>query len=110
MMGQSNATGCTVQSERTASNGRLPKEGIMKITAVECAVLMAPDFDPDHCDTAQDNVVVQVHTDDTVRGIGEVESNPWAIKALIEYGGSNSLSRGLAELLVGQDPSDPRAA
>jgi L-rhamnonate dehydratase len=109
MMGQSNATACTVQSERTASNGRLPKEGIMKITAVECAVLMAPDFDPDHCDTAQDNVVVQVHTDDTVRGIGEVESNPWAIKALIEYGGSNSLSRGLAELLVGQDPSDPRA-
>jgi L-rhamnonate dehydratase len=81
----------------------------MKITAVDCDVLMAPDFDPGHCDTAQDNVVVRVHTDDTVRGIGEVESNPWAIKALIEQGGSNSLNRSLAELLIGQDPSEPRA-
>ena len=81
----------------------------MKVTAVECDVLMAPDFDPEYCDTAQDNVVVQVHTDDAVKGIGEVESNPWAIKALIECRGSNSLTRGLAELLVGQDPSDPRA-
>ncbi len=81
----------------------------MKITAVECDVLMVPDFDPNYCDTAPDNVVVQVHTDDTVKGIGEVESNPWAIKALIECGGSNSLNRGLAELLVGQNPLDPRA-
>jgi len=81
----------------------------MKVAAVECDVLMVPDFDPEYCDTAQDNVVVQVHTDNTVKGIGEVESNPWAIKALIECTGSSSLTRGLAELLVGQDPSDPRA-
>ena len=81
----------------------------MKISGVECHVLLASDFDPEHCDTAQDNVVVRVQTDDPIRGIGEVESNPWAIKALIEYGGSNSLSRSLAELLIGQDPSDPRA-
>lgn len=81
----------------------------MKITAVECDVLIVPDFDPEYCDTAQDNVIVQIHTDGTVKGIGEVESNSWAIKALIERSGSNSLTRGLAELLVGQDPSDPRA-
>lgn len=81
----------------------------MKVKAVECDVLMVPDFDPEYCDTAQDNVVVQVHTDNSITGIGEVESNPWAIKALIECNGTSSLTRGLAELLVGQDPSDPRA-
>lgn len=81
----------------------------MKITAVECDVLVVPDFDPNSCDTAQDNVVVWVQTDDTVTGIGEVESNSWAIKALIEHGGSSSLNRSLAGLLIGQDPSDPRA-
>src|SRR5215813_12551718 len=81
----------------------------MKIAAVQCDVLIVPDFDAGSCDTAQDNVVVRVRTDDGITGIGEVESNPWVVKAFIECGGSNSLSPSLAALLVGLDPSDPYA-
>lgn len=81
----------------------------MRITAVECDVLLVPEYDQASVDTSQDDLLVRVHTDSGVTGIGEVESNPWVIRALIECPGSNLLNRGLAELLVGQDPTQPMA-
>jgi L-alanine-DL-glutamate epimerase-like enolase superfamily enzyme len=51
--------------------------------------------------------VVRITTSAGLTGIGEVESNPWVIKSLIEAPGSNFLNRGLGELLVGRDPSNP---
>lgn len=81
----------------------------MKIIGVDCDVLVVPLHDCNSCDTSQDDIVVQVRTDAGVSGIGEVESNPWVIKALIEATGSNSLNRGLGELLLGQDPTQPQA-
>lgn len=80
----------------------------MKISSVRCDVLVIPDCDTGYCDTAQDNVVIQLRTDSGITGIGEVESNPWVIKALIEAPASNSFNRGLGELIVGQDPTDPQ--
>ncbi len=81
----------------------------MKITGVDCTVLVVPDCNADACDSAQDTIVVQVHTDEGITGIGEVDSNPWVIKALIEAPGSHIMSLGLAELIVGQDPTQPQA-
>src|SRR3972149_2095818 len=81
----------------------------MKITAVDCTVLVVPDCNTDACDSAQDTVVVKVHTDEGITGIGEVDTCPWAVKALIESPGSHIMSLGLTELLVGQDPSQPHA-
>lgn len=81
----------------------------MKITDVSCAVLVVPDCQPDACDSAQDTIVVSVHTDEGLTGIGEVDANPWIIKATIEAPGSHIMSLGLRELLLGQDPCQPAA-
>lgn len=81
----------------------------MKITAVECDVLLVPDCNSDACDSAQDTVVVQVHTDEGITGIGETDTNPWVVKALIEAPGSHIMSVAFSELLAGQDPTQPQA-
>ena len=81
----------------------------MKITNVECIVLMAPDLHTEACDSAQDTIVVKVHTDEGITGIGEVDSNPWVVKSHIEAPGSHIMALGLTELLIGQDPMQPQA-
>jgi L-alanine-DL-glutamate epimerase-like enolase superfamily enzyme len=79
----------------------------MKITGVESTVLLVPDYNADACDSAQDTIVVKVHTDEGITGIGEVDTNPWVVKALIEAPGSQIMGLGLTELVLGQDPTQP---
>ena len=43
----------------------------MKITKVECFALLIPDFDADACSSAQDNLIVKIHADNGLFGIGE---------------------------------------
>ena len=81
----------------------------MKITSVESTVLLVPDCNPDACDSSQDTIVVRVHTDEGITGIGEVDTNPWVAKALIEAPGSHIMALGLTELLLDQDPREPHA-
>jgi L-alanine-DL-glutamate epimerase-like enolase superfamily enzyme len=81
----------------------------MKITSVECTVLMVPDCNPDGCDSSQDTIVVQVHTDEGIVGIGEVDTNPWVAKAHIEAPGSHIMDLGFKKILLGQDPTEPLA-
>src|SRR5215831_17603521 len=81
----------------------------MKITSVECTVLLVPDYNADACDSAQDTIVVEVHTDEGITGIGEADANPWVLKAMIEAPGSHIMSLGLRDLAIGQDPTCPRA-
>jgi len=81
----------------------------VKITDVECIVLLVPDVDVEACSSAQDDVVVRIHTDEGVVGVGETDANPWAVKALIEAPGTHSMGRGLKEMLIGQDPTQVEA-
>jgi L-alanine-DL-glutamate epimerase-like enolase superfamily enzyme len=81
----------------------------MKITDVTCTVLVVPDCQADACDSAQDTVVVTVHTDEGIVGIGETDANPWIIKATIEAPGTHIMGLGLRELMIGQDPMQPQA-
>jgi L-alanine-DL-glutamate epimerase-like enolase superfamily enzyme len=82
----------------------------VKITDVCCSVLAVPDCRAEACDSAQDTIVVSVHTDEGITGIGEVDANPWIVKATIEAPGSHIMSLGLRELLIGQDPANrPRS-
>ena len=76
----------------------------MKITELECYSLLIPDFDADACSSAQDNLVVKIHTDDGLVGIGETDTNPWGVKAIIDSPGTHAMGRGFKELLVGKDP------
>src|SRR5690606_18429182 len=78
----------------------------MKITDVECFVLLVPDYRTDACSSAQDNLVVKIHTDEGLFGIGETDTNPWVAKAMIEAPGTHIMGLGLKEMLIGADPTD----
>jgi L-alanine-DL-glutamate epimerase-like enolase superfamily enzyme len=78
----------------------------MKITEIECFVLLVPDYRADACSSAQDNLVVKIHTDEGLVGIGETDTNPWVAKAMIEAPGTHIMGLGLKEMLIGADPSD----
>jgi L-alanine-DL-glutamate epimerase-like enolase superfamily enzyme len=78
----------------------------VKITAIECFVLLAPDYRADACSSAQDDLVVKIHADNGLFGIGETDTNPWVAKAMIEAPGTHIMGLGLKEMLIGQDPRD----
>lgn len=81
----------------------------MKITKIDCHVLLVPDYDADACSSAQDDLVVVVHTDEGIIGIGETDTNPWVARACVEARGTHCMGYGLTEMLMGQDPLQPEA-
>jgi L-alanine-DL-glutamate epimerase-like enolase superfamily enzyme len=81
----------------------------MKVTAVDCHVLLDPGFERDATSSAQDTIVVEVHTDEGVTGIGETDLNAWVARACIEAPGTHTMDMGLGEMLIGSDPLDPVA-
>ena len=76
----------------------------MKITRIDCHVLLDPDYDIGATSSAQDDIVVEIHTDEGVVGIGETDVNPWIARACIEAPGTHTMGLGLKEMLIGQDP------
>lgn len=81
----------------------------MRITSVECHVLLQPTYDITAASSAQDDIIVEIHTDDGVTGVGETDVNPWIAKACIEAPGSHNMGVGLTEMLIGADPFDIEA-
>jgi L-alanine-DL-glutamate epimerase-like enolase superfamily enzyme len=75
----------------------------MKITRVEAIRLRLPDVN-ERCDGSQETLVVKVHTDAGLVGLGEVDSSALVAKAIIEAPLSHKICRGLAECVVGEDP------
>ena len=59
--------------------------------------------------SSQDDIVVEVHTDEGITGIGESDLNPWIGRACIEAPGTHTMGLGLAQMLVGEDPLQPEA-
>src|ERR1051326_4571832 len=72
------------------------RSSAMKITRVEPIHLRLPQVN-DRCDGSQETLVVKVHTDAGITGIGEVDSSSSVAKAIIEAPLSHKISRGLAE-------------
>ena len=81
----------------------------MKITKIETHVLLVPDYDSAACSSAQDDIVVIVHTDEGLFGIGETDTNPWVAETMIHARGTHSLGRGLEEMLLGENPLNVEA-
>lgn len=79
-----------------------------RIEAVEVYCLQDPQADFVHFEGSYQNVLVVVRADNGLYGIGETDSPPKVIKALIESGPYNHLSNGLASVLVGEVLDDPR--
>lgn len=78
----------------------------MKITGIDCHVLLAPNFDPALTSSAQDSFIVVIHTDEGIDGYGESDVNPWIAKTCIEAPGTHTMSLSLRDILIGADPSD----
>jgi L-alanine-DL-glutamate epimerase-like enolase superfamily enzyme len=78
----------------------------VKITQIDCHVLLDPHYDTGATSSAQDDIVVEIHTDEGITGIGETDLNPWIARACIEAPGTHTMGRGLTEMLVGENPLD----
>lgn len=78
----------------------------MRIAAIEPIILRLPDLKPDECDGTQDTLVVRVHTDDGLIGLGEADTSPEVARAAILAPVSHLIARGLREALIGRDPFD----
>ena len=88
----------TISPQLTTSRPRL------QITAIDCHVLLAPDYDVTFTSSAQDSLVVVIHTDGGVSGVGECDANPWMAKACIEAPGTHTMGLSIKDLLIGADP------
>jgi L-alanine-DL-glutamate epimerase-like enolase superfamily enzyme len=75
----------------------------MKITDVEAIILSLPQK-RQRTDGTQDMLLVKVKTDAGIIGYGEVDSSPLVAKALIDAPFSHTISSGLRELVIGEDP------
>jgi L-alanine-DL-glutamate epimerase-like enolase superfamily enzyme len=75
----------------------------MKILRIEPIHLRLPDVN-ERCDGSQETLIVKIHTDAGLVGVGEVDSSALVAKAIIEAPLSHKICRGLAECVLGQDP------
>ena len=82
----------------------------MKITRIEAIEIRLPDEEvrAEKFSSAQDAVIVKIHTDEGIVGIGHSYSSPHVVKALIEAPVSGASASGLAKLLIGLNPLDIR--
>ncbi|MCI0421554.1 MAG: mandelate racemase/muconate lactonizing enzyme family protein [Acidobacteria bacterium] len=75
----------------------------MKITDVETIYLRLPQV-REEADCGQDALIVLVHTDAGITGIGEVDSSPMAVHGVIQGPYSHAVTAGLKGIVVGEDP------
>src|SRR5437016_522718 len=78
----------------------------MKITGIEAIPLRIPSVDPAANDGTQETVIIKVHTDAGIVGIGEVDATPFVIKAILEAPSSHNWSLSFHDMLVGENPLD----
>jgi L-alanine-DL-glutamate epimerase-like enolase superfamily enzyme len=76
----------------------------MKISDVEVILLRQKEPIASIGDSTQDAVIVKVHTDEGIIGIGEVASSPYVIEAIIKAPASKYLCCGLKQICLGKDP------
>jgi L-alanine-DL-glutamate epimerase-like enolase superfamily enzyme len=77
----------------------------MKIIDVEPIWLRVPALD-EHCEWGEDALIVRVKTDSGLVGVGETDSSPAVVKALIETPASHETCQGLRQVLIGENPLD----
>lgn len=80
----------------------------MKITRVEALHLRLPEV-KEVADGTQDCLIVRVHTDTGITGLGEVVSGSYVARAVVEAPQSAPFRHGLAHIVEGMDPLDTEA-
>jgi L-alanine-DL-glutamate epimerase-like enolase superfamily enzyme len=77
----------------------------MKITDIETIILRLPEVVANG-DGLQDSLIIKVHTDEGIVGIGEAHTVPLVLKAIIEAPISQLTGQGLKQMLIGEDPTN----
>jgi L-rhamnonate dehydratase len=77
----------------------------MKITDIE-AIGLSLQRGQNIADGTQDALLIRVHTDDGVTGIGEADTSPLIGKAVLDAPVSGDKCQGLRHVLVGENPLD----
>jgi L-rhamnonate dehydratase len=77
----------------------------MKIKEVEVICLRIPEV-KFVSDGTQDAALVKITADNGLTGWGEVNGPPEVVRIIVEAPMSNSISRGLRDILFGKDPAD----
>lgn len=75
----------------------------MRITDVETIMLRLPEVHANG-DGLQDVLILKVHTDEGLVGIGEAHTAPLILKAVIDAPVSQLTGQGLRQMLIGEDP------
>ncbi|MBA2481302.1 MAG: mandelate racemase/muconate lactonizing enzyme family protein [Planctomycetes bacterium] len=75
----------------------------MKITEIICQILRTGEVVAKTA-SCQDAVLVRVRTDTGLEGIGEADSSPEVVKAVIDAPFSHNIACGLRALLIGENP------
>ncbi|MFB6106002.1 MAG: mandelate racemase/muconate lactonizing enzyme family protein [Halobacteriaceae archaeon] len=78
----------------------------MEITDVVVHTLSLPDVEAAKADGSQDACIVEVETDEGVTGVGEADSSPAVVEAIVNAPVSHDKSAGLKEVVLGRDPFD----
>lgn len=81
----------------------------MQITSVEAIVLRTPTRDWRAADQTHEAALVRITSDEGHVGVGEAAVLPAVVKAFIDEPTSFSWSQGVGDILIGQDPRDPKA-
>ncbi|RVT81696.1 mandelate racemase/muconate lactonizing enzyme family protein [Rhodobacteraceae bacterium CCMM004] len=76
----------------------------MKITDIQTTILRLPEVHPNG-DGLQDTLIVEVHTDAGITGLGEAHTVPLVLKAVIDAPVSQLTGQGLRQMLIGEDPT-----
>jgi L-alanine-DL-glutamate epimerase-like enolase superfamily enzyme len=75
----------------------------VKITEIVCQILRIPSIQAKTA-SSQDAVLVRVRTDTGLEGVGEADSSPEVVKAIVDAPFSHNIACGLREILVGENP------
>jgi L-alanine-DL-glutamate epimerase-like enolase superfamily enzyme len=78
----------------------------MKIADIEVIELRVPGWTGETYDGSYDNCVVQVHTDEGITGLAEVDSVPSVIRAIVEAPRSHTHAMGLKAAVIGENPEN----
>ncbi|MCU9850255.1 mandelate racemase/muconate lactonizing enzyme family protein [Defluviimonas sp. WL0024] len=80
----------------------------VRIERVEVLCLQDPGASYNRFEGSYQNAVVVVHGDNGLCGIGESDTPPSVLRAIVEMPTYNSLAEGLGSILTGQELDDPR--
>ena len=75
----------------------------MKITEIVCQIIRIPQVMAKTA-SSQDSVIVRVRADNGLEGVGEADSSPEVVKAIIDAPFSHNIACGLRQVLLGENP------